>query len=430
MTFGESAQNLPRLRFPEFWDTEEWEEGRCRDIATVHSGYGFPDRFQGVKQGQYPFYKVSDISRVAERGCTYIREANNHIDIATLNKIRAKTVPSGTVIFAKIGEAIRSNRRAIMTIPAVIDNNTAGLKSKKNLSSDKFIFYLWSNVSLMDYAGGVVPAVSKSALENVRLCYPHDLEEQQKIADCLSSVDELIEAQEQKIHLLRDYKKGLMQQLFPKEGEAVPRLRFPEFEDAEGWKTTILKDQGQFLSSLTGKTAKDFDTGNATYIPYMNVFSNEFINMTDLRPVNVTDCESQSVVVKGDVFFTISSETPDEAGMSSVLLEDLGNCYLNSFCVLFRFDEGKSPDSVFLGYLLRSASVREHLSRGAQGTTRYNISRATFRKLPILAPSLTEQKKIADCLSSVDELIEKQGQKLDALRDYKKGLMQQLFPVH
>lgn len=208
----------------------------------------------------------------------------------------------------------------------------------------------------------------------------------------------------------------------------VPKLRFPEFRGAAGWETKILGAQGSFLSSLTGKTAKDFDTGDATFIPYMNVFSNAFTNTTGLHSVNVADNESQSAVVKGDVFFTVSSETPEEAGMSSVLLEEIGNCYLNSFCALFRFDEGKSPNPAFLGYLLRSAPTRKHLSREAQGATRYNISRAAFRSLPILIPSGPEQQQIADCLGSLDDLIAAEGRKLEALRQHKKGLMQQLFP--
>ena len=208
----------------------------------------------------------------------------------------------------------------------------------------------------------------------------------------------------------------------------VPNLRFPEFRNSAGWKTKILGTQGRFLSSLTAKTAKDFDTGDAVFIPYMNVFSNAFTSTTDLRPVNVADDESQNAVAKGDAFFTVSSETTEEAGMSSVLLEEIGNCYLNSFCALFRFHEGKLPDSVFLGYLLRSAPVREYLSRGAQGATRYNISRAIFRSLPIPIPSRPEQQKIADCLNSLDDLVAAEDRKLEALKQHKHGLMQQVFP--
>ena len=208
----------------------------------------------------------------------------------------------------------------------------------------------------------------------------------------------------------------------------VSKLRFAEFRDAGDWMTKILENQGGFLSSLTGKTAKDFDTGDAAFIPYMNVFSNTFTNILDLRSVNVGSDESQNAVAKGDVFFTISSETPEEAGMSSVLLEEIENCYLNSFCALFRFDDGKLPNPVFLGYLLRSTLARAHLSRGSQGATRYNIPKATFRSLPLQLPSGPEQQKIADCLGSLDDLVEADGRKLEALRQHKQGLMQQLFP--
>lgn len=213
--FPRPGETVPQLRFPEFQDAPNWKIGRCSDVAHVLPGYGFPDRFQGKNRGQYPFYKVSDISQALERGRKYIREANNYIEIDVLKKIRAKPVPAGTIIFAKIGEAIRSNRRVITTKPAVIDNNTAGVKSKSTSSSDEFLFYLWSNVSLIDHAGGVVPAVSKSALENVPICYPGDRKEQQCIADCLSTVDTQIGAQLTKLDILRTHKQGLMQQLFP-----------------------------------------------------------------------------------------------------------------------------------------------------------------------------------------------------------------------
>ena len=100
-------------------------------------------------------------------------------------------------------------------MPAVIDNNTAGVKAVNTKSLDDFLFYLWSNVSLIDHAGGVVPAVSKSALEGVPLCYPSDIEEQRRIANCLSELDARISAQLAKIEKLWTHKRGLMQRLFP-----------------------------------------------------------------------------------------------------------------------------------------------------------------------------------------------------------------------
>ena len=213
--FPQPGETVPRLRFPEFRDASDWKTGRCRDIARVLPGYGFPDKFQGNKKGQFPFYKVSDISRAIEEGKKYILEARNYIESDVLDEIRGKPIPTGTIIFAKIGEAIRSNRRVVTTKPAVIDNNTAGVKAIETKSSDEFLFYIWSNVSLIDHAGGVVPAVSKSALEDVSLCYPSDPEEQQRIADCLGSLDDLNAVEGQKLDALRQHKQGLMQQLFP-----------------------------------------------------------------------------------------------------------------------------------------------------------------------------------------------------------------------
>ena len=208
----------------------------------------------------------------------------------------------------------------------------------------------------------------------------------------------------------------------------VPKLRFPEFRDAAGWEAKTLGNEGELLSSLTGKAGADFDAGEARFVTYMNVFSNTFVDPKALRFVDVKEGENQNAVESGDVFFTISSETPDEVGMSSVLLNELENCYLNSFCALFRFSKSKRLNPVFVGYLLRQPLVRSYFAKKAQGSTRFNLSKDAFRSLPLCVPSPPEQQKIADCLSSLDELIAAQARKVDALKTHKKGLMQQLFP--
>lgn len=220
--FPQAGRTTPRLRFPAFQYSPGWKACNCRDIAEVLPGYGFPRKFQGNKNGQYPFYKVSDISRAVESGQRHISEATNYIDSDVLEEIRARPVPAGTTIFAKIGEAIRLNRRAVTTMPSVVDNNMAGVKAIGTKVSDEFLFYLWSTVSLIDHAGGVVPAVSKSALESVPLCYPSDPEEQRRIADCLSAIDLRISAQLAKFDILWTHKRGMMQQLFPRWASGKP----------------------------------------------------------------------------------------------------------------------------------------------------------------------------------------------------------------
>lgn len=209
--------------------------------------------------------------------------------------------------------------------------------------------------------------------------------------------------------------------------KSVPQLRFPGF-DGE-WSLKKLGDEGKFLSSLMGKKGDDFGVGGAKFITYMNVFANTFVNTSDLRAVRVDEGESQNPVKKGDLLFTISSETPEDAGMSSVLLDDVANCYVNSFCAIFRFDEGRSPDPIFTGYFLRRPAGRAYFSAKAQGSTRFNLSKAAFQSVPLLVPRVGEQKKIADCLSSLDACISTECCKLESLKVHKQGMMYQLFPA-
>jgi restriction endonuclease S subunit len=215
--FPREGETHPRLRFPEFQNTGEWAEGRLADIATVLQGYGFPERHQGQTSGDYPFYKVSDISRSFASGKVLIEESANYINEGLLKELRAKPIPEGTTIFAKIGEAIRSNKRAITTVPCLIDNNAAGVKRIKGKATDLFIYLLMEQISLIDHAGGVVPAVNKSAIEEISVKFP-ELDEQECIASCMSNLDTLITAETQKLDALKTHKKGLMQQLFPSVG--------------------------------------------------------------------------------------------------------------------------------------------------------------------------------------------------------------------
>lgn len=212
--FPREGETHPRLRFPEFRSGSKWEHGTISSIATVLQGYGFPEKYQGNTSGEFPFYKVSDISRTLATGSYLMDEAANYIDRETLEKLKAKPIPTGTTIFAKIGEALRLNRRALTTKPCLIDNNAAGAKAIEGKATDLFLFYLLSAISLEKHAGGVVPSVSKSTIEEIEIFYPGQ-EEQIRIANCLSSLDGLIAAQSQRLEALCTHKRGLMQQLFP-----------------------------------------------------------------------------------------------------------------------------------------------------------------------------------------------------------------------
>jgi type I restriction enzyme S subunit len=209
-----AGATVPRLRFPEFAEAGDWEVVPLSNIGQVLQGYGFPEVLQGKTDGDYPFCKVSDISNAVAKGNHFINHALNYINKDELVILKAKIIPIGTTIFAKIGEAIRSNRRVITVSECLIDNNVAGVKAIDGKADDLYIFYILSQINLIEYSAGAVPSVNKSTLENISV-FKTSLKEQQKIADCLSSVDELIAATEKRLAALQTHKKGLMQALFP-----------------------------------------------------------------------------------------------------------------------------------------------------------------------------------------------------------------------
>lgn len=253
--------------------------------------------------------------------------------------------------------------------------------------------------------------------------------EQQKIADCLSSLDELIAVETQKLDALKTHKKGLMQQLFPREGETTPCLRFPEFRDSGGWVLETLGDIGETISGLSGKSAEDFGEGSP-FITYRQIFEDSVVDLNKCGFVRVESGERQNEVRYGDILITGSSETPEEVGFASVVMKSpQEKTYLNSFCFGLRLNDPSRCVPEFLRYTFHSPIYRAEVTTLAQGSTRFNISKSGFLKIRLPIPVRDEQQKIADCLSSLDDLIVAKTQKIDALKIHKKGLMQQLFPV-
>ena len=158
---------------------------------------------------------------------------------------------------------------------------------------------------------------------------------------------------------------------------------------------------GQTYTGLSGKTKDDFGHGRARFVTYMNVFSNPISNPEMTEPIEIDP--KQNEVEVGDVFFTTSSETPEEVGMSSILLEKRGKTYLNSFC--FGFRPSEKIDSYYLAYMLRSESARAKITLLAQGISRYNISKNKVMEIAVSLPSLDEQKMIGQYFSQLDHLI-------------------------
>lgn len=412
MDRNKNNNNVPKLRFPGF--VGEWEEKTISDIADVLQGFGFPDKYQGQTTGDLPFCKVGDISAAVDKGERIISHAANYVNYSLLPTLHARPISEGATIFAKIGEAIRSNKRIMTGCPCLIDNNAAAVKAKDG-ESDEFIFYLMSNVNLADYAGGIVPSVNKSTVETISVLIPPTIAEQKKIASCLSDIDSLIAAQNRIVAAVKEKKKGLMQQLFPQNGETTPRLRFPGFSGE--WEEILLgevfeKNNERNLDCTIG-FEQTISIASMTYNPSGNGASDDSL-------------KTYKVLRIGDIAF--EGHKNKDFAYGRFVMNDIGPGIISP-----RFTSLRPKYPLEVGFWKKLINfepiMRSKLVNSTKMGTMMNeliVSEILNQSLPV--PSLAEQQMIASCLSSLDDTIQAETDKLEALKAHKKGLMQQLFP--
>ncbi len=242
-----------------------------------------------------------------------------------------------------------------------------------------------------------------------------DEEEQQKIADCLSSIDDLISAEEKKLSLLNDYKKGWMQKLFPTEGKTVPEWRFPEFRDSGEWENTTI---GKIADYENGKAHENNIIDNGKYI----VVNSKFIS-TEGEIIKYTN-EANLLAYKGDILMVLS-DVPNGRALSKCYLVDKDNLYTVNQRVC-RITSQK-VNSILLFYTINRNKYFLAFDDGVKQT---NLRKDDVLHCSIVIPKdANEQEKIADFLSGIDDLIGRQTDKIEALKQHKKALMQGLFPV-
>ncbi|MGQ4614293.1 restriction endonuclease subunit S [Acinetobacter junii] len=271
-------------------------------------------------------------------------------------------------------------------------------------------------------SGSTTKTITKDDVRRLKIFMP-PLQEQNKIAQILSTWDQAISVTEKLLENSQQQKKALMQQLLMGKKRLLDEngVNF-----SEGWNEYSLGNLGNTFTGLTGKTKDDFGSG-VPYITYMNIFKNSRIDINQVDYVVVKEDENQNSVRYGDIFFTTSSETAEEVGMSSVLLEEVERLYLNSFCFGFRLNNFKVLLPQFAAYILRSSNIRKQISILGQGATRYNLSKNQLMKLILKLPTIAEQKKIAEILTLSDQEIKTLQKKLDCLKQEKKALMQRLL---
>ena len=403
--------SVPRLRFSEFRDAGEWSVGKLgeKEISTF------------VKD------KVS-LDQIDKE--TYVSTANLLPDYGGVTAI-SKLPSSGSFTRYRTADILLSNIRPYLKKVWLADggggtsNDVLVIRANSRVTGSFLAYQLRNDrfiTDIMKGAKGVkMPRGDLSLMKEFPVLIP-EKEEQQKIANCLGSLDDLIADEGRKLEALRQHKQGLMQQLFPQTGQSRPRLRFPEFRNAVEWQRCAL---GKIAELSKGKGISKSDVvhgGRTPCVRYGELYTvyGEIIEIVKSR----TNLPTSDLVHSkaGDVIIPASGETKEDIATCACVVDD--GVALGSDLNVIR-----SPvDGRFFSYYLNGTRRRE-LANVAQGDTVAHLYPTQLSRLEVYIPDAkAEQQRIADCLSSLDTRFSGQVQKLNALKTHKQGLMQQLFP--
>lgn len=401
---------IPKLRFPEFRDKKLWESTSLSDISeritkkvgerslitvSITAGQGFvsqKEKFgKNISGAQYKNYLVLKNGEFA------------------YNKGNSKRFPQGCIY------------KLVEFEEAASPNAFLCFRFKEGTVEDFYKVYFEANYHAGQLKKYITSGARGDGLLNIN---PNDFfsiklpvtdkNEQQKIADCLSSIDELISLHTKKLKALKDHKKGLLQNLFPQEGEKVPKLRFPEFRDAGEWEE---KKLGEVADYANGKAHEKEILSKGKY----KVVNSKFIS-TDGEVVKYTN----SAHLKGNVgdILMVLSDIPNGKAIAKCFYVDKEDTYTvnQRICKI-------TPTNIDNKFLFYIQNRNKYFLAFDDGVKQTNLRKDTVLSFRFLKPpNPNEQQKIASCLSSIDDQISAQTKKVEILKKHKKGLTQQLFP--
>lgn len=406
----EKQKLVPKLRFPEFREAGEWSKEKLGAVATLHKGKGI-SKAEIVANGVQPCIRYGELYTIYGETIHETASSTN-VDASELflSKKNDVIIPASGETKIDIAKA-----SCVMNDDIALGGDLNVIRSSQN---GIFLSYQLNGPLRLSIAkvaqGDTVVHLYLTQIERLDVLVPSPIE-QKKIADCLASLDELITLEAQKLDTLKTHKKGLMQQLFPAEGETLPKLRFPEFLDAGEWEGKTL---GQVAKYENGKAHEQDIAESGEFV----VVNSKFIS-TEGEVRKFTD--TAFCIAEKDDILMVLSDVPNGRAIAKCFLVDSDHLYTvnQRICKLTPY----KAVSILLFYVLNRNSYFLAFDDGVKQT---NLKKDDVLDCPILLPhNLKEQQKIADCLVSLDDLITAQTQQLAARKTHKKGLMQQFFPV-
>ena len=405
---AKEKKKVPNLRFKGF--TDDWEQRRLGEVGKTQSGIGFPNKEQGGHQG-IPFFKVSDMNN--EGNEFEMKISNNYVtEIQIANRKWKPISEVPAVIFAKVGAALMLNRKRLVKVPFLIDNNTMAYIFS-NEWDPYFGKTLFDTLNLPRYAQiGALPSFNGSDIENIKVMLP-SLREQQALSHFFQNINSLITLHQRKLDLLNQLKKGLLQKMFADKGSKRPILRFEGFTG--NWEIRQLKELGEIITGNTPKTSQ-VENYSSNGIPW--------VTPTDINSIYTTDSAKRLSTVGKDKAKIAPANSLLVTCIASigkntlVLQESAFNQQINALIPV-------KNDPFFL--LAESAKWSRIMRNLAGQTSMQIINKKTFSGISTSIPDLKEQKIIGSLFKKLDNTIAFQQQRISRVNEIKKSLLQQMF---
>lgn len=405
---NKEQQILPELRFPEFVNDGAWKIKRLSKLGTIINGLTYSPK--DVQEDGLLVLRSSNVQdgQIVLNDCVFVRPDIKGANISSPNDI---------LICVRNGSKSLIGKNAILTEGLPKSTHGAFMTMFRS-NNPTFAFQLFQTESYQTQVkadlGATINSINTKNFIKYEFAVPSNLKEQQKIANCLSSLDEVIKTESEKLNLLQDHKKGLLQQLFPQQGKTQPQFRFPEFKNDGDWTLTTLNDVADYEN---GKAHEKEIYKKGKY----KVVNSKFIS-TEGEVVKFSDSVNLETKI-GDILMVLS-DIPNGKALAKCFRVDKDDTYTvnQRVCKITTTD----INNVFLFYQLNRNKYFLRFDDGAKQT---NLRKDDVLSCPIIKPkNPKEQDKIANTLTSASILIEEQKQKIEDLQNHKKGLLQQLFP--
>lgn len=400
----EGKGRAPKLRFPEFLASEPW--------PALHGDRLFQLIDRRPAAPELPILAVTQ-----EQGVVPRDEIDYHVSVTDASVAGYKEVRPGDFIISlrSFQGGIEYSRVRGICSPAYI------VLGRKGDGSDDFFRYLFKSERFIQQITRNIEGIRDGKMISYKqfseqLLPAPPLAEQRRIAECLTSLDELIAAEGRKLEALRKWKKALLQNLFPREGETIPRIRFPEFGTASAWKEKPLKAVSSINPTAHGLPE------SFVYIDLEAVVNGELIKRNRIAREGAPS-RAQRLLESGDVIFQIVR--PYQRNNLYLDFESEGPYVASTgYAQLRAF--GSKP---FLFQAVHHDAFVEKVVARCTGSNYPAINSSDLAEITLhMPPTEAEQHRIASCLGSLDTLITEQANKLAKLKTHKQGLMQGLFP--